>query len=67
MSKLILVVALLAMSTKYAQAYLDPGTGSYIIQVVMGGALGGMYLLKVYWKRIGGFIAGLKNKDEKRS
>lgn len=34
------------------QAYLDPGTGSYIIQLLIGALLGGGYVLKNYWKEI---------------
>lgn len=33
-------------------AYLDPGSGSYILQILIAGLLSGMYVLKVYWKRI---------------
>ncbi len=34
------------------EAYLDPGTGSFIIQVLIGAAVGGGYLVKTYWKAI---------------
>ncbi|OGE00877.1 hypothetical protein A3J17_02950 [Candidatus Curtissbacteria bacterium RIFCSPLOWO2_02_FULL_40_11] len=33
-------------------AYLDPGTGSYITQLMIGFIAGGLYLLKVYWQKI---------------
>ena len=35
-----------------ADAYLDPGTGSMILQVVAGGLLAGIGVTKVFWKRI---------------
>ena len=38
-------------------AYVDPGTGSYFIQLVVGGFLGLLYMLKVYWNRIRNFVA----------
>lgn len=33
-------------------AYLDPGTGSYIIQLLIAGLMGGLFLLKTYWGKI---------------
>ena len=41
-------------STVYA--YLDPGTGSYILQVAIAGVLGGLYALKLFWKNIKTFF-----------
>lgn len=32
------------------QAYLDPGTGSFIIQLVVGGLLGSSYFLSTKWQ-----------------
>jgi hypothetical protein len=33
-------------------AYLDPGTGSYIFQILIAGLLGGLFALKLFWGRI---------------
>ena len=33
-------------------AYIDPGTGSYIVQVVIAGLLGALVSLRIYWARI---------------
>jgi len=49
-----------------AFAYLDPGTGSYIFQLLIAGLLGAMFAIKVFWLRIKNFFVGLffkKNKD----
>lgn len=35
-----------------AQAYLDPGTGSYITQLMIGAVVGGGYAFKLYWRQI---------------
>lgn len=35
--------------TRPAYAYLDPGTGSMILQVVLGGIAGAAVMLKLYW------------------
>ena len=52
----ILVIACLTPS----YAYLDPGTGSSIIQLLIAGALGGAYVVKTYWYKIVGFFKGTK-------
>lgn len=33
-------------------AYLDPGTGSFILQVLVGGAFGSMLVLKHFWRQV---------------
>ncbi len=33
-------------------AYLDPGTGSFILQMLLGGAAGAALLVKVYWQKL---------------
>jgi hypothetical protein len=35
-----------------AHAYLDPGSGSYFLQVALGVALGGLVSMKIYWKKV---------------
>ena len=50
-----------------AWAYLDPGSGSYLLQILIAVLLGGAFTLKTYWGR---FIAGAKRlfgrKQEKK-
>ena len=36
--------------------YIGPGTGSLIIQVVIASLVGGLFVLKVYWRRITAFF-----------
>ena len=36
-----------------AYAYLDPGTGSLVVQAVVAGIAAGAYMLRSYWRRIG--------------
>lgn len=42
----------LLMSTRPAAAYLDPGTGSMILQGLIGAVVGGLVALRIYWARI---------------
>jgi len=48
--------------------YLDPGTGSLLIQLAIGTLVGGWFVIKNYWVRIKLFFNKLfkaDNKDEK--
>jgi hypothetical protein len=44
-----------------AHAYLDPGMGSMLFQSLVAFAVGGFYLIKMYWKKITGFLFQKKN------
>jgi hypothetical protein len=33
-------------------AYLDPGSGSYLLQLLIAGVLGALFLLRGYWGRV---------------
>jgi hypothetical protein len=35
-----------------AHAYLDPGSGSLLLQTLIAGALAGMYAVKRFWRKI---------------
>jgi len=46
-----------------AQAYLDPSTGTMILQVVLGGIAGLIITAKLYWSRVKQFL-GLSSGDD---
>lgn len=62
-------VSLLALATLItiacfpipAQAYMDPGTGSYLLQILLAGLLGAGFTIKMFWRRI---KARLSRKDK---
>ena len=39
-----------------AQAYLDPGTGSIVLQIAIGGLLALVATSKLYWRRLISFF-----------
>ena len=47
---------LLGAMTGPAQAYLDPGTGAMILQIVLGGIAGAAVVLRLYWSKIKDFL-----------
>ena len=67
--RLITLTALLAslylVSPQKAYAYLDPGTGSYIIQILIATLAGGTYIIFTSWERIKSFLKGLISKFSK--
>ena len=55
----VIVVAAVALVTPgSAHAYIDPGTGSYIVQAVVAAIAGGLVAIKMYWQRVKGFLTG---------
>lgn len=59
---LTLTVVTLFFAAVPAHAYLDPGTGSYILQMILAGTLGGAYLFKGYLGKAVGGVKGLISK-----
>jgi hypothetical protein len=57
----ILYCILLAMLLfpEYAHAYLNPGTGSFIFQLIIAALLGGLLTLKIYWSKLKAFFKDL--------
>jgi hypothetical protein len=43
------------MFPRLAFAYLDPGTGSYILQLLIAGILGASFAVKIFWGKIKSF------------
>lgn len=45
-------------------AYLDPGSGSLILQAIVGGAAAAAVMGKLYWRRFLGFLR-IRKKDDR--
>lgn len=43
--------------TAPAQAYIDPGSGSMFLQLLLAAIAGGLWTLKVYWRRLKDFFS----------
>jgi hypothetical protein len=49
--------AIVAVSIpQVAYAYIDPGTGSYVMQVLLAAVLGASFVVKSYWNKIKTFF-----------
>ncbi|HYN88336.1 MAG TPA: hypothetical protein VER55_07390 [Ardenticatenaceae bacterium] len=51
-SALAVVLIFLVLVPATAHAYLDPGSGSYLLQVIVAGILSSLFLVKTYWHKI---------------
>lgn len=49
-------VWLLFVCATPAFAYVDPGSGSMMIQLLLGGVAGAAVLARIYWRRILTFV-----------
>lgn len=47
-----------------AYAYLDPGTGSMILQGMLGAVAAGLYAVKLQWSRIRAFFESRSAKEK---
>jgi len=46
----------LAVVSANAYAYIDPGTGSYILQIVMAAFFTAIFAIGVYWQKFKAFV-----------
>ena len=46
-------------------AYLDPGTGSYLLQIVIALFAGTIIFVKIYWNKIKIFFTNIHSKHKK--
>ncbi len=44
--------------------YIDPGSGSYILQMIIAAVLGVGFFFKNFWLTIKSYFTGKKPKDE---
>ena len=49
-------ISLMVLVAGSATSYIDGNSGSYIIQLVVGGAVGAALAVKVFWRRIWSFV-----------
>ena len=58
-----LSAAFVVMATASASAYLDAGSGSMILQIIVGALAAGGATVKIYWHRIRALFRGSTNPE----
>ena len=53
-------VALLLGAIAPAHAYIDPGSGSYMLQLAMAGLMAIVFSVKMSWQRLRANVSGLR-------
>jgi hypothetical protein len=61
-----LVVNLAGFSAA-ANAYLDPGTGSILVQSLLAGIAGAAAVVSLYWQRVKAFFVNLRKSRDAHS
>jgi hypothetical protein len=52
----LVMAAIFGLAIKPSFAYLDPSTGSYMIQMAIAGAFAGLFAVKTFWTQIRAFV-----------
>ena len=47
-----------------AYAYIDPSTGSYLLQLLLAGLLGALFAVKMFLRNLKSYFSNLLNKGE---
>ena len=59
-----LAFLLLSLLTNQADAYIDPGSGSYLFQIMLASLVGAAFAVKTYWIRIKEFVKKVFHKNQ---
>jgi hypothetical protein len=59
-------VFLLLIAPLGAHAYIDPGTGSFIFQVIAAAVLGTAFNFKFFWRKIKSFSVSFKQLSKEK-
>lgn len=67
----LLVLSCVVCLPQTSHAYLDPGTGSYVLQMLLGLVVGSLFAIRLCWQRIRAFFSRIfgrspRNDDDKR-
>ena len=62
-----LVLLLVFAAETRVDAYLDPGSGSMLVQLLLGGVAGAAVIVKLGWQRFRSMFGGSSAKDEIKS
>jgi hypothetical protein len=49
---------------RVSYAYIDPGSGSYFLQMLIGVFIGTLFAVRIYWAKIKSFFIGLFKKGD---
>jgi|GEM_PF-1441915 len=56
---IILTFLISLASPRCSYAYIDPGSGSYFLQLILAALFGALYAVKIFWSKIRVFFRSL--------
>jgi hypothetical protein len=62
-ASIVLVIYFIWMSQAQVDAYLDPGSGSMLVQLLLGGVAGAAVIMKLGWERFKDMFRSSSSKD----
>jgi len=62
--RLLIIIGFFILFTSPVLAYLDPGTGTMFLQLLLAGVAGILPALKIYWRKLLAILRG--EKEEKK-
>ena len=57
-----MMLFILLVLNQKAFGYIDPGTGSYVIQMLLAALFGALFAIKVFWTRLKSFFRSIFSK-----
>lgn len=64
MRTILLVILCYLSFIPQAFAYLDPGSGSYMYQLIIGLFVGGLFSIKLFWQSLVSFFSNIFGKKD---
>ena len=55
---------LASAEVNHLPAYLDPGSGSFLLQLLVAGILGGLFVVRAFWGRLKDKITRKNDADQ---
>ncbi|OGG69222.1 hypothetical protein A3F27_01615 [Candidatus Kaiserbacteria bacterium RIFCSPHIGHO2_12_FULL_53_13] len=63
LSTAIFLTVYICIMPQVTEAYIDPGTGSLIVQAVLATIFGASFAIKVYWNKLKSFL-GFRSPEQ---
>ena len=63
-TRVLLALVLVLAGAAPAYAYLDPGSGSMMVQLLLGGVAGAVVIVRLYWARLLTMLGLRRDKPE---
>ena len=67
MNKFFFVVIIIFLYPSTSYAYLDPGTGSILLQAILGAIAAGFMTISIWWQKFKSFISKIFNFTKKKN